>query len=249
MSYSIILPTLNEKGNIIDLIETIRDIFIKNKLIYEIIVVDDNSNDGTIEIVENFIKKNSFIKLYIRKNKNSLPESLNDGIKLSSNEYIIWMDADFQHPPKYIQEFINLSNKNDVIVCSRFLSESKRYFYTNKLNKDINENQSLFYNTLCKKFIFNDVTDYTSGYICLNKKVLNGYRLKGYYGDYFLNLIFHIKKKNYILTEIPFSDNLRKTGLSKTLINLNFKYLYTCFRYLITFFSVMIKALCIKIKF
>ena len=249
MSYSIILPTLNEKGHIIDLVETISDIFIKNKLNYEIIVVDDNSKDGTIQIVENFIKNNSFVKLYIRKNKRSLPGSLNDGIKLASNEYIIWMDADFQHPPEYIQEFINLSNKNDVIICSRFLKESKRYFNTSELNKDINENQSLFYNILCKKFIFNDITDFTSGYICLNKKVLNGYRLQGYYGDYFLNLIFHIKQKNYILTEIPYSDSSRKTGLSKTAVNLNFKYLYTCFRYLITFLKIMIKILYMKIKF
>ena len=173
MSYSIILPTLNEKGNIIELIETISDIFVKNELIYEIIIVDDNSKDGTIQIVENFIKKNSFIKLYIRKNKKSLPESLNDGIELALNEYIIWMDADFQHPPEYIQEFINLSNKNDAIICSRFLKESKRYFNINQLDKDINENQSLFYNILCKRFIFNDITDFTSGYICLNKKVLN----------------------------------------------------------------------------
>ena len=249
MSYSIILPTLDEKGHIIDLIKTISDIFIKNKLNYEIIVIDDNSKDGTIQIVENFIKENSFVKLYIRKNKRSLPESLNDGIELASNKYIIWMDADFQHPPEYIQKFINLSNKNDAIICSRFLKESKRYFDTNKLNKDINENQSLFYNILCKKFIFNDITDFTSGYICLNKKVLNGYSLQGYYGDYFLNLIFHIKKKNYILIEVPFSDNLRKTGLSKTAVNLNLKYLYTCFRYLITFLSVMIKALYMKAKF
>ena len=248
MSYSIILPTLNEKGNIIELIETISDIFVKNELIYEIIIVDDNSKDGTIQIVENFIKKNSFIKLYIRKNKKSLPESLNDGIELALNEYIIWMDADFQHPPEYIQEFINLSNKNDAIICSRFLKESKRYFNINQLDKDINESQSLFYNILCKRFIFNDITDFTSGYICLNKKVLNGYRLQGYYGDYFLNLIFHIKLKNYTLTEIPFSDNLRKTGLSKTVVNLNLKYLYTCFRYLITFLSVMIKSLWMKIK-
>ena len=69
MSYSIILPTLNEEGHIIDLIEEIGKNFISQKLLYEIIVVDDNSTDGTIEKVTNLIKiSNIEIKLYVRKN-------------------------------------------------------------------------------------------------------------------------------------------------------------------------------------
>ena len=53
MSFSIILPTLNEKGHIIDLINQISDICKYQKINYEIIVVDDSSTDGTFEIVEN----------------------------------------------------------------------------------------------------------------------------------------------------------------------------------------------------
>ena len=56
MSFSVILPTLNEKGHILKLIEEISNIFEINKINYEIIVVDDNSDDGTYEIVENFKK-------------------------------------------------------------------------------------------------------------------------------------------------------------------------------------------------
>lgn len=249
MTYSVILPTLNEKGHIIELIKKIRDIFTKNNLVFEIIIVDDNSSDGTIAIVENFIKNNSFVRLHVRKDKRSLPDSLNDGINLSYHKKIIWMDADFQHPPEYIQDFINLSDKSDAIICSRFLEKSNRYFNINKLDKDINENQSLFFNTLCKNFIFNDITDFTSGYICVNKNVLKNYHLHGFYGDYFLNFILHLKQNKFTIIEIPFSDNKRKTGLSKTVVKLNYEYIYTCFRYLLTFLKVLTKIIFVKIKF
>ena len=106
MSYSVILPTLNEEGHIVNLIEEIGKNFIDYNTTYEIIVVDDNSSDGTIDKVKNLIKKSSIdIKLHIRKNKKNLAASINFGINQSKYENIIWMDADFQHPPKYIKEF------------------------------------------------------------------------------------------------------------------------------------------------
>ncbi|MDC1092917.1 glycosyltransferase, partial [Pelagibacteraceae bacterium] len=143
MQYSVILPTLNENGHIASLVEAIKKIFISYKIKFEIIIIDDNSSDGTIQTVSSLIKQNTNLLLKVRKNlKKNLPESLNLGIELSKYENIIWMDADFQHPPKYIEEFLKKSNKFDVIVCSRFLAESERYFKDKNLNKDINENQS-----------------------------------------------------------------------------------------------------------
>ena len=67
MSFSIILPTLNEKGHIIDLINQISDICKYQKINYEIIVVDDSSTDGTFEIVENQTKVHKFLKLISEK--------------------------------------------------------------------------------------------------------------------------------------------------------------------------------------
>ena len=235
MSFSVILPTLNEKGHILKLIEEISNIFETNKIDYEIIVVDDNSDDGTYEIVENFKKNNAYVKTILRKNKKkSLPSSLNDGISLSKYENLIWMDADFQHPPKYIKNFIEKSKNFDVIISSRFLEASDRYFNNNVLKKEINENQSYFFNKLCRILLFRDITDYTSGYICIKKKFFNNYYLQGYYGDYFVNMIVKLKIKKAKIIEIPFEDAVRASGNSKTLVTINFKYIYTCFRYLMT---------------
>ncbi len=245
MSFSVILPTLNEKGHILKLIEEISNIFEINKINYEIIVVDDNSDDGTYEVVENFKKNNANIKTILRKNKKkSLPSSLNEGISLSKYENLIWMDADFQHPPKYIKNFIEKSKNFDVIISSRFLEGSDRYFNNDVLKKEINENQSYFFNKLCRILLFRDITDYTSGYICIKKKFFNNYYLQGYYGDYFVNMIVELKIKKANIIEIPFKDAVRASGTSKTLVTINFKYIYTCFRYLMT----LMKSFFIKFR-
>ena len=69
MNYSIILPTLNENGHIIKLINEIIKNFRNKKNKYEVIVVDDNSIDGTIDTVKKELIKNNKIRLFVRKNK------------------------------------------------------------------------------------------------------------------------------------------------------------------------------------
>ena len=170
-SYSVILPTLNEVGHINSLIKDISNNFEKFNIKYEIIVVDDNSEDGTVEEILKI--NNSRVIIHKRTNKKkSLVDSLNEGIIISNNENIIWMDADFSHPPNYIDKFINLRNvKNiDVIVCSRFLKESTRYYNIQNKKKAGIDFLSNLLNKICKIFLFSDFTDYTSGYICIKKK-------------------------------------------------------------------------------
>ena len=60
--------------------------------------------------------------------------------------------------------------KYDVVIFSRFLKKSRRYFDSGKLDKEANENQSILFNNVCKKLFYNDITDYTSGYIYIKKE-------------------------------------------------------------------------------
>ena len=242
MTYSVILPTLNEKNHIIQLIEKIAGIFQNVKKKFEIIVVDDNSSDGTIEILKKYEKTVDFLKILVREGKKkNLASSINEGIIEAQNEFVIWMDADFQHPPEYLENFIDYSKNYDAVICSRFLRDSKRYFNSDNSKKEDNENQSYFFNKLCKFFLYEDLTDFTSGFICLRKDIFNNYSLNGYYGDYFVSLIVHLKRNNKRIIEIPFKDELRASGLSKTMVSLNFKYLYTCLRYCLTLIFCIIK--------
>ena len=241
MSFSVILPTLNESGHIIDLINKISVIFQKRKIDFEIIVVDDSSIDNTSLIVAEYMTQNKYLKLISRKGKKkNLASSINDGVSLAGFKYIIWMDADFQHPPKYIENFIDISDKYDAIIASRFLKDSDRYFNDKQFKKKVNENQSYVFNKMCKFLFFDDFTDYTSGFICVKKKCLN-FNLSGFYGDYFLDLIINLKKNNFKIVEIPYKDAERASGKSKTLVKINLSYLYTCFRYMITLLKSFFK--------
>jgi len=95
--YSIILPNLNKAGHIKDLISEISNIFILHKLNFEIIIIDDNLTDGTIEIIRNISKNNNKVSIYVRENKkNSLVQSLIVRIKIAKYERIINYDPHIQ---------------------------------------------------------------------------------------------------------------------------------------------------------
>lgn len=92
---SVILPTYNEKENIKRLISEILENMGKN---VEILVVDDDSPDGTWKIVEDMAKENNNIILLRRMNKRGLTSALTDGIKLAKGNIIAWMDTDLSMP-------------------------------------------------------------------------------------------------------------------------------------------------------
>ncbi|MDA9769000.1 glycosyltransferase [Candidatus Pelagibacter sp.] len=237
MSYSVILPTLNEAGHIIKLVEKINTVFLELNEKFEIIVVDDDSTDGTERLCNEITKVNKNFKFFSRKGlKKNLADSINLGIQESIYENIIWMDADFQHPPDFFKQFHNFKNKYDVLIFSRFLKDSIRYFEKEKFKKELNENQSVFFNKLCNTLLYKDITDYTSGFICIKKKNLQNYQLKGYYGEYFIDLINYCKTKKLSIMELPFIERKRDSGISKTFPSFSFRYLILLYKY---FFCLM----------
>ena len=240
MKFSVILPTYNEANHITELINEIVKSLLKKKIEkFEIIIVDDNSDDNTVENVEESFKEKNYIRVINRKSKNkSLVESLNDGIQISSYENIIWMDADFQHPPKYISTFIDYIYEYDVIIFSRFIKGSKRYYNKND-EKVKNTNMSIILNFLCNRLLFNDITDYTSGFICIKRNVLPK-KLIGFYGDYFINLISFCKKQKVKIIELPFNEEKRKHGISKTTSG-NLSYIIKLFYYFLAVCKAWIK--------
>ena len=231
-SYSVILPTLNEVGHINSLIKDISNIFERFNIEYEIIIVDDNSEDGTVKEILKI--KNSCIKIHVRKGEKNLVDSLNDGIHISKKKNIIWMDADYSHPPYYIEQFIKIKNENnfDLIVCSRFLKDSIRYYDIQNKKKAGIDFLSNFLNNICKIFLFGDFTDYTSGFICIKKEIIKNFELKGYYGDYFISLITNCKLAGYSILEIPFEEKERASGSSKTTES-KLKLMIKCYFYFI----------------
>ena len=132
MDLSIVLPTYNEKGNIINLVNKILEI-IKDIEDKEIIIVDDNSPDGTYSACKTAFRENNKIKIILRDNNRGLANSIGEGIKIAKGKNVIVMDTDFTHDPKLIPQLIFLIKKYDIISCSRYcaggIMENKIHFY------------------------------------------------------------------------------------------------------------------------
>ena len=242
MSYSVILPTLNEAGHIVQLVNQISETLLKTNEKFEVIIVDDSSTDKTPELCSELEKRKENIFFFSRTGqKKNLAKSINLGVEKSKYENIIWLDADFQHPPEYIYLFHEYVNKYDLIIFSRFLNESKRYFENEKFKKEINENQSVFFNKICRIFLYKDLSDYTSGFICIKKKIFNNYKLKGYYGEYFVDLLNYCKTQKFSILELSFNEKARYSGISKTYPEFSLKYIILLYKYMVCLIKNVLK--------
>ena len=122
---SIIIPIYIEEKNIFKLTNKIRKSLKSVK--YEIIFVDDNSKDGTKKILKKLKKEYKYFDFIIRKKKKDLTQSCFDGIEKSKYNFILIMDGDLQHNPKYVLKMIDkyYSKNADVVVATRDLFYGK----------------------------------------------------------------------------------------------------------------------------
>ncbi len=118
MRISIVVPTYNEKENVDELMSRIDKVL--NGLDYEIVVVDDNSPDGTAERVAELSVRYP-IKLIRREGKQGLISAVFEGINSSGGEHVVIMDADLQHPPEVIRELLKVVDSCDLAVASRYV--------------------------------------------------------------------------------------------------------------------------------
>ena len=164
---SIILPTYNERENLPILLERISKAC--KRIRYEMIVVDDNSPDGTASIARNLKRKYKNLRIFVRKKKKGLASAIYFGIEKSKNNLVCVMDADLQHPPEIIPKMYQILERGgiDLVIASRFLKNSKLVnfpFYRYFLSKTaIFFIRSIFPKT-------KNIRDPLSGFFILKKK-------------------------------------------------------------------------------
>lgn len=118
MRISVVVPTYNEKENIDELMSRIDEAL--KGLDYEVVVIDDNSPDGTAERVTELSARYP-IKLIRREGKQGLISAVFEGLNASDGEYVVVMDADLQHPPEVIRELLKVIESCDLVVASRYV--------------------------------------------------------------------------------------------------------------------------------
>ncbi|KAG6879018.1 dolichol-P-mannose synthesis [Termitomyces sp. T32_za158] len=126
--YSVILPTYNERKNLPVIIWLLAKVFEENQLAWEIIVVDDASPDGTQEIAKQLagVYGEDKIVLKPRAGKLGLGTAYIHGLNFCTGDFVIIMDADFSHHPKFIPQFIRLQQAHnlDIVTGTRYRATS-----------------------------------------------------------------------------------------------------------------------------
>ncbi|MBU0958471.1 MAG: glycosyltransferase family 2 protein [Nanoarchaeota archaeon] len=118
MILSVIIPVYNEQGNIEYLYDELRDT-LKSIKTYEVIFVDDGSEDRTYEVLERIAKKDKKIRVIKHRSNYGKGVALQSGLDICKGENIIVMDGDGQHDPKYIHDYLEKLKSHDVVTSVR----------------------------------------------------------------------------------------------------------------------------------
>lgn len=206
---SIILPTYNEAGNITELIERAFKAIGNDG---EIVVVDDDSPDGTWSIVDKMTIKYNRLRLIRRTGRRGLTSAIQEGIDASRGELIGWMDSDLSMPPEALAKLVYATRTgSDIAVGSRYVPGG-----ADLRHERLAVTLSLIISYLCRFILSRSIRDYTSGFIVAKREVFDQIKLKGDHGEYFIDLIYRAIRKGFSVKEIPYKLISRIHGTSKT---------------------------------
>ncbi len=209
---SVVLPTWNERENIGPLIKGNLENLDKYQISTEIIVVDDDSPDGTWQLVEEIGKDDPRVKVIRRIGKKGLTSAIRDGIRAAKGDIVVWMDCDLSMPPSDVPRLVKaIDDGADLALGSRYVKGGKdigHSFTAKAFSRTINFFASLFLGF--------QIHDYTSGFIAARREIFKTVRLRGDYGEYCIDMLHRARMHGYKLVEIPYDCVPRFAGESKT---------------------------------
>lgn len=212
MKASVILPTYNERENIIELITAIHAVLVGWDFEYELVVVDDNSPDGTADAVQTHFGTDERVVLFLRTEGRGLATAIRYGIERATGDVVVCMDTDFNHDPAMIPQMIKFLDFYDIIIGSRFVMRGG-------MEDHFRQFSSLIYNYGIRLMFKTPVHENLSGFFAMYRDKLLSMDLDQIfygYGDYFIRLIMVAWKRGYAMLEVPVFYRLRMHGHSKT---------------------------------
>lgn len=213
MKTYVMIPTYNEKENIGNLIREILSLKIPD---LHIVVVDDNSPDGTSEIVKELSKEHHEVELFLRTTGKGRGSAGIAGFRYALEhraDYVVEMDADFSHHPKYIPHLLKAIQGADMVIGSRFVNGGK------DVNRGILRRIITILAGMYVKILLGlKIRDVSSGYRCFKRKVLEAIELDSMVstGPSIVSEVFYrTHLKGFSITEIPIEFIDRVHGQTK----------------------------------
>ena len=210
-SVTVVIPTYNEAGNIVPLIEQIIQ-HVGEKYKLEIIVVDDSSPDGTARIALDRFGGDDRIKVVQRIEDKGLGSAVGHGLSLATSDVVVGLDADLTHNPSQIPDMVHVCERFDLVSGSRFAAggsmQDKAHYFS-----------SFVFNLWIRILLGTQIQDNLAGFFVVRRHVLDELpheKIFFGYGDYFIRLLYFAQRSGSSVIEIPTHYTLRTSGSSKS---------------------------------
>jgi dolichol-phosphate mannosyltransferase len=214
MSNVVIIPTYREKENIENLVKTISSLSVP----FDVLVIDDNSSDGTADIVKTLQPQFPNVHLLERSGKLGLGTAYITGFKWALEKgytYIYEMDADFSHDPRDLVRLYKACNDDnaDVAIGSRYISG------VNVVNWPLTRVLMSYFASIYVRVVTGmKIMDTTAGFICYKKEVIDNIKpqqIKSIGYGFQIEMKFTAWKLGYKIVEVPIIFTDRRLGTSK----------------------------------
>ena len=210
--HAIIIPTYDEQENIVLLVEKIVDLGLDSR----VIIVDDNSPDGTGQLADELAVQNPGVGVIHRAGKLGLGTAHIAGMKAALDggmETILTMDADFSHHPRYIPDLLAALERFDVVIGSRYVPGGGTRYCTAP-RKALSHGANLFARTVLSL----GAGDATAGFRGYRRKVLESIALdeivsNGY--SFLIEMLYRCQRQGWSVGEVPIIFENRQRGSSK----------------------------------
>jgi dolichol-phosphate mannosyltransferase len=210
---SVVLPTYNERDGIAELIGGILAVGHAARLDVEVLVVDDDSPDGTAAHVREVFRHEPAVRVHVRRGERGLATAIRRGIAEARGGTLALMDSDGNHDPALLPLMVRCAEEFDIVIGSRYVLgggmpySAFRYW------------ASYAFNVLIRIVLGLRIHDNLSGYFVFRRTFLTGLdadRIFYGYGDYAIRLLHQAVRRGGRVLEIPTVYGLRKGGESKT---------------------------------
>jgi glycosyltransferase involved in cell wall biosynthesis len=210
--HSVIIPTYNERENIDLLVEEIIDLGLGT----QVIIVDDNSPDGTAVLADALARRHSAVQVIHRPRKLGLGTAHIAGMKRALAEgadQILTMDADFSHHPRYIPSLLSRLPDCDLVIGSRYVPGGGTLYCT-AARRALSRGANSFARTFLKL----EASDATAGFRAYRRSVLESLVLDEIESDgysFLIEVLYRCQQQGWQIGEVPIIFENRQRGASK----------------------------------